>query len=88
MNISRIIEDPNFSSENNISNNLIPKNEESDGEDLKFDDIMNEIEKDDDMILIDDDNEKKVEKKILHFQPLIKEKKSLFLKQPEKILKI
>ena len=88
MNISRIIEDPNFSSENNISKNLIPKNEESDGEDLKFDDIMNEIEKDDDMILIDDDNEKKVEKKILHFQPLTKEKKSLFLKQQEKIPKI
>ena len=42
MNISRIIEDPNFSSENNISKNLIPKNEESDGEDLKFEDIMNE----------------------------------------------
>ena len=88
MNISRIIEDPNFSSENNISKNLIPKNEESDGEDLKFEDIMNEIEKDDDMILIDDDNEKKVEKKNIAFSTSDKGKESLFLKQQEKILKI
>ena len=58
MNISRIIEDPDFSSENYISNILIPKNEESDGKDLK---------KDDDMILIDDDNDKKVEKKYCIF---------------------
>ena len=65
--IVRIIKDPNFSSENNISNNLIPKNEESDEEDLKFDEIMNKIKKDDYMILINDDNERKVEKKYCTF---------------------
>ncbi len=57
-------------------------------EDIKFDDLLNEVEKDDYMILVDEADEKKLIRRLLILLHLIKEKIILFQNLQEKILRI
>jgi len=66
LNLTRIIDDTINSLDNNsnINNQKVDADE---GEEIKFDDLLNEVEKDDDMLLIDEGDAKKVEKKAIAF---------------------
>ena len=78
MNISTVIDNP--TSSNNISNINENKLDENDAEEIKLDDLMNEIEKDDDMLLIDEGDAKKVEKKKKHLEKILKTSKKNLMK--------
>ena len=57
-------------------------------EEIKFDDILDAIEKYEDMVLVDEEVEKKQKKKLLISHHLTKVKIILFLQPQEKISKI